>query len=417
MENDVRGMLSMLGIGELARESGLTVSALRFYDRAGVLVPAVVDPVTGYRRYRDGQLRAARLVAALRRVGMPVAEITAAVRALPDPAAVRPLLDMHLRRLEDGLADARREISRAHALLNQEVHVTRVTLPAAALAAAVNAVRFAAHPAVPAEDSAGNEGGADAADSGNDAIAALAGILFEAGEGALTLVATDRFRLATTTIPATVEGPPVRVIVPADAIDLASDGDDRVTSSDDDRETLTSSGDGRVAVTSSVGDRVAMTSSVGDRVDRTSSGDDQVTLTLSADEVSIGGATHRPIPGDYPDFRRLVRTATGPRVQVDVAALRSAVESAPDVWREHDGRKYPTTILTVDSAGELRLAAEDEWAGDAEAHVAVHRDFLLQALDAGGAGQLVLELDGPIHPLAIRTAQRDRFSLLMPVRH
>ena len=58
----------MRGIGEMARASGLSVSALRFYDGAGVLVPAEVDPDTGYRRYADDQLRAARLVASLRLV-------------------------------------------------------------------------------------------------------------------------------------------------------------------------------------------------------------------------------------------------------------------------------------------------------------------------------------------------------------
>ena len=76
----------MRGIGEMARASGLSVSALRFYDGAGVLVPAEVDPDTGYRRYADDQLRAARLVASLRRVGMPIAEIIVAVNGLAEPA-------------------------------------------------------------------------------------------------------------------------------------------------------------------------------------------------------------------------------------------------------------------------------------------------------------------------------------------
>jgi DNA polymerase III sliding clamp (beta) subunit (PCNA family) len=76
------------------------------------------------------------------------------------------------------------------------------------------------------------------------------------------------------------------------------------------------------------------------------------------------------------------------------------------------------SVLGVDPAGGVRLASEDEWAADAPAHVAVNREFLLQALDAGGAGQLVLELDGPIRPLAIRVPGDDsRFSVLMPVRH
>jgi hypothetical protein len=69
-----RGVESdMRSIGETARASGLSVSALRFYDRAGVLVPALVDPENGYRWYSEPQVDQARLVAGLRRVGMPVA--------------------------------------------------------------------------------------------------------------------------------------------------------------------------------------------------------------------------------------------------------------------------------------------------------------------------------------------------------
>jgi DNA-binding transcriptional MerR regulator len=46
----------MRSIGEMARDSGLSVSALRFYDGAGVLAPAWTDPQTGYRWYDDGQV-------------------------------------------------------------------------------------------------------------------------------------------------------------------------------------------------------------------------------------------------------------------------------------------------------------------------------------------------------------------------
>jgi DNA polymerase III sliding clamp (beta) subunit (PCNA family) len=74
--------------------------------------------------------------------------------------------------------------------------------------------------------------------------------------------------------------------------------------------------------------------------------------------------------------------------------------------------------LTADHAEGVRLVGESEWAAEAAEQVAVNREFLLQALDAGGAGQLVLELDGPIKPLAVRVPGDDsRFSILMPVRH
>jgi len=47
----------------------------------------------------------------------------------------------------------------------------------------------------------------------------------------------------------------------------------------------------------------------------------------------------------------------------------------------------------------------------------VNREFLLDALTAADSGQLVLELGGPIAPLAIRSPDREgTMSLLMPIR-
>lgn len=75
----------LLSIGEFARRSRLSTRALRLYDDHGVLVPARVDPDTGYRRYAEAQLPAARLVAQLRRLDMPlkqIADVLAAPREL-----------------------------------------------------------------------------------------------------------------------------------------------------------------------------------------------------------------------------------------------------------------------------------------------------------------------------------------------
>jgi DNA polymerase-3 subunit beta len=345
----------MRGIGEVARASGLSVSALRFYDGAGVLVPAEVDPATGYRRYADDQVRAARLIAGLRRVGLPVAEIAQAVQHLGEPDSVRRQLENHRRRLEDGLADAKRELLRIHALLDlEEKLMTRITLPAAALAAGLNAVRFAA------------------ADPGG----LLPGVLFETGDGVLTLVATDRFRMALATVPVDVEGPPARLMLPVAFVDdlLAAQPGPLVLDLADD------------AVRAEVAGRVVEA---------------------------------KPLPVDFPDYRRLVeRTEPAGRVTVDPATLRELLAAAPLVHREHEGSPYTVAVLGLDRAGSLRVAAESEWDQAAERHVAVNREFLLEALNAGGPGQLVLELDGPIKPLALRVAGDDsRFSILMPVRH
>ncbi|MEU1329897.1 MerR family transcriptional regulator [Streptomyces sp. NPDC005865] len=67
--------MRLLTIGAFAKASRLSPKALRLYDELGLLRPAVVDPVTGYRRYAPDQLDRARLVGWLRRLGMPLARV------------------------------------------------------------------------------------------------------------------------------------------------------------------------------------------------------------------------------------------------------------------------------------------------------------------------------------------------------
>jgi PPM family protein phosphatase len=67
--------VALLTIGAFARASQLTPKALRLYDELGLLPPAAVDPDSGYRLYDPEQLEHARLIAQLRRLGMPLDEI------------------------------------------------------------------------------------------------------------------------------------------------------------------------------------------------------------------------------------------------------------------------------------------------------------------------------------------------------
>lgn len=97
--------MDLILIGDFARASGLTPKALRLYDEMGLLAPAEVDPVSGYRWYAADQLDQARLVARLRLVGMPLARIRV-VAALP-PAAAAAELRSYWRQVEADTATAR----------------------------------------------------------------------------------------------------------------------------------------------------------------------------------------------------------------------------------------------------------------------------------------------------------------------
>ncbi len=100
--------MGSLTIGAFSRASRLSPKALRLYDELGLLPPAYVDPVSGYRFYEPSQLERARLVAWLRRLGMPLARIRA-VCDLP-PAAAAAEVAAYWERVEADTA-ARRDLA------------------------------------------------------------------------------------------------------------------------------------------------------------------------------------------------------------------------------------------------------------------------------------------------------------------
>lgn len=347
---------ALLSIGELARASGLSASALRFYDRVGVLRPAHVDPATGYRWYVAGQVRPARVVATLRRVAMPVAEIGRVVGG--PPAEASALIDGHLRRLATGLADAQRELSLVRTLLIEEpamTSVTTCTVGAAELAGALRAVRFAA--------------GAD------PGLPMLNGVLIELApaEGLVRLVATDRFRLAVAAAPVlAAAGPAVQAIAPTSLVDAVG--------------ALLASPRGEATV-SIDGERVL---------------------------VEAGGreAAADALPYDFPDHRRLLPRAATRRVRLDASRLRAdlAGSMAGEVAVLSVGSDDSVEVETgVPAIGPHR---------NGTARIGVNPRFLAEALAAAGDRRILLELREPAEPIMLRPDgdPGGHFSLLMPVR-
>ena len=105
----------LMPIGGLARLSRLTVKALRLYDADGLLVPAWVDPDSGYRYYRAEQVRTATTIALLRSLGVPLA-VVREVLAAPDDDALAAVLDAERERAARDLA-AREQALRSIARL------------------------------------------------------------------------------------------------------------------------------------------------------------------------------------------------------------------------------------------------------------------------------------------------------------
>ena len=63
--------------------------ALRLYDMSGLLRPAEVDPITGYRIYAAAQLDRARRISLLRQLDMPLATVAHVLSGTDEQAAYR----------------------------------------------------------------------------------------------------------------------------------------------------------------------------------------------------------------------------------------------------------------------------------------------------------------------------------------
>jgi serine/threonine protein phosphatase PrpC len=68
---------ALIPIGEFSQRSGLSPRRLRSYAAEGLLVPAAIDPSSGYRFYSPTQLSSALVIDALRQASVPLADIRA----------------------------------------------------------------------------------------------------------------------------------------------------------------------------------------------------------------------------------------------------------------------------------------------------------------------------------------------------
>ncbi len=75
-----------LKIGQLARRASVSVDAIRFYERRGVL-PRPARRPSGYRVYRRADLDRIRLTKALQKLGFTLDEVIAALASFDGKAA------------------------------------------------------------------------------------------------------------------------------------------------------------------------------------------------------------------------------------------------------------------------------------------------------------------------------------------
>ncbi|MFG2093104.1 MerR family transcriptional regulator [Streptomyces sp. NPDC048612] len=387
----------LLTIGVFARRVGLAPSALRFYDDCGLLRPARVDAVTGYRRYGTGQTARAVTLRQLRAAGLPLVD-AAVVLDGPEDAA-RAVLRAHLertRRTADEARDVVQGLLREVAAAPEDGSRARARVGGAELASAVRQVAPAA-----------------ATGAARAEFPVLGCVLLELVDGEVRWVATDRYRLAVRVLrPETFEGGPRRVLIAADTARSLAEWAVRQVTVD----------------IECAGDAVSV---------RLWSGADCREVPEGAGPGRSGGGE----PGDFPDHRLLLEglEAGRHRVIVDRMGLRDAVT----------GRAGPVSLAVVganrrdgtdaggppapDPAGDRgNLAAGlvlEVTGGGREAvrmrmvhtrpglRISFDPAVLVPALEAGVGPDVLLEITAPDRPVLVRSADQGSFTtLVMPVR-
>jgi DNA-binding transcriptional MerR regulator len=105
-----------IAIGDFARMTHLSIKALRHYHDVGALVPAEVDPSTGYRYYRAEQVPVAQVIRRFRDLGMPLDDIKAVLEAT-DPATRTEVIIAHLERMQIQLTQLQATVTSLRSLL------------------------------------------------------------------------------------------------------------------------------------------------------------------------------------------------------------------------------------------------------------------------------------------------------------
>lgn len=118
--------MTVLKIGQVAEQTGLSIHTLRYYEQIGLLLP-ITRESSGHRLYSERDVASIRFVIALRTAGMPVADIKRYMELVPlgaDSVIERlQLLESHQATVEEKIAELQQHL---HAISAKITHYREV---------------------------------------------------------------------------------------------------------------------------------------------------------------------------------------------------------------------------------------------------------------------------------------------------
>ena len=108
----------MLRIGEFSKLAKISIKALRYYDRIGLLKPAMIDSATQYRYYSFDQLETVRMISMYKDAGLPNEII---LKLINQKGGGRALLEYQREVLMERANEIQKSIAALDALLCDEI--------------------------------------------------------------------------------------------------------------------------------------------------------------------------------------------------------------------------------------------------------------------------------------------------------
>ena len=106
----------MYSIGVFSKLTRITIAALRFYDKEGLLIPAYIHPKSGYRYYLSSQLVTAQKILSLRQIGIPIEQIKVIISSENE----RCQLEKYQQELKKSIIETQKKINIIQMMLNDE---------------------------------------------------------------------------------------------------------------------------------------------------------------------------------------------------------------------------------------------------------------------------------------------------------
>lgn len=116
---------TLMPIGMFSRASLVSIKALRSYHEQGLLIPASIDPATGYRSYRVSQLADAQVIRRLRDLDVSLRDI-GEIMSARDPETTRKLIAQHEAAMVARLAEVTRIVDELHTAMELPAIATPV---------------------------------------------------------------------------------------------------------------------------------------------------------------------------------------------------------------------------------------------------------------------------------------------------